>query len=98
MINDPFSSAKHKSPEWYPQGMEEDIREPNSRIVSEINEEKNDSQFMEEDPENKDIGELDIQGLEQACNAKNFDKIPDQQVEDLEEILSRAHKQKSLGI
>lgn len=53
---------------------------------------------MEEDPENIDIGELDIQGLEQACDANNFDKIPDQKVEDLEEILSRAHKKKSLGI
>jgi len=67
-------------------------------MVVDINEEQNDSQVMEEDPENIDIGELDIQSLEQACRTKFFDKNLDQQVEDLEEILSRAQRKKSLGI
>lgn len=39
MINDPFSSAKHKAPKWYLQGIEEDIREPDSRTIAENNEE-----------------------------------------------------------
>ena len=53
---------------------------------------------MEEEPKSIDIGELDILGLEQACRTIFFDKIPDRQLENLEEVLSRAQRQKSLGI
>ena len=53
---------------------------------------------MEEEPERIDIRDLDIRGLEQACKTKNYDKIPERQLENLEVILSRAQRQKSLGI
>jgi len=53
---------------------------------------------MEEDPENIYIGELDILGLGQACKSKNFDNIPDQQVDNLVEVLTRAQKNHSLGV
>lgn len=53
---------------------------------------------MEEEPENIDIGELDILGLEQACKTNNFDKIPDRQVDNLVEVLMQAQKNHSLGV
>jgi len=55
-------------------------------------------QLMEEDPENIDIGELDILSLELACKTDNFDKIPDRQLDKLEEVLKKAHKKHSLGV
>jgi len=45
---------------------------------------------MEEELERFDIGDLDILGLEQAFKKKEYDKIPERQVESLEVILSRA--------
>ena len=53
---------------------------------------------MEEEPESFDIGDLDILWLEQACNKEEYDKIPEQQLENLEVIFPREHKQRSLGI
>lgn len=55
-------------------------------------------QNMEEDTESIDIGELDILGLELACKIGNFEKIPDKQVDNLMEVLNRAHKKYSLGV
>lgn len=52
---------------------------------------------MEEEPESFDLGDLDILNLEQACK-KEFDKIPDRQLENLEVVLSRVHQQRTLGI
>lgn len=56
------------------------------------------AQFMEDDSEPIDIGELDILGLEQACKTGNFDKIPETQVDNLVEILNKAQKKYSLRI
>lgn len=53
---------------------------------------------MEEELKNIDIGELDILELEMACKTKKFDKIPARQLENLEVILSRAQRHKSLGV
>jgi len=47
-------------------------------------------QHMEEEPESFNIGDLDILGLEQACKKKEYDKIREQQLENLEVIPSRA--------
>lgn len=55
-------------------------------------------QHMEVEPESFNIGDLDILGLEQACKKKEYDKIPERRLENLEVILSRAQKQRSLGI
>jgi len=46
---------------------------------------------MEEEPESFDLGDLDIFSLEQACKKKEFNKIPDKQLENLEVVLSRVH-------
>lgn len=53
---------------------------------------------MEEETEAIDIGDLDLQGLEKACTTNNFDNIPAGQLKNLEEVLSQAQRQKSLGI
>jgi len=53
---------------------------------------------MKDEPESFNIGDLDILGLEQACKKNEHDKIPEQQLENLEVILSRAQKQRSLGV
>lgn len=50
---------------------------------------------MEEEPESINIRDLDIFG---PCKRKEFDKIPNKQLESLEVILSQAHKQRTLGI
>ena len=55
-------------------------------------------QFMEEEMENIDIGDLDITGLETACTTNNFDNIPAGQLRNLEEVLSRAQRKKDFGI
>lgn len=54
--------------------------------------------LMEEDPESFDLGDIDIFSLEQACKMKEFDTIPDQQLENLEVVLSRVHQHNTLGI
>lgn len=78
--------------------MEVDNPEPSSKTLKGREEPSQEPQIMEEDPENIDIGELDILGLEQACKTGNFDKIPDQQVDNLVEVLNRAQKKYSLGV
>ena len=67
-------------------------------IVDDSEAEQEIVQHMEEEPESFDIGDLDILGLEQACKKKEYDKIPERQLENLEVILSRAQKQRSLGV
>lgn len=53
---------------------------------------------MEEEPQSFDVGYLDIFSLEPACRKKEFDKIPDRQLQNLEVVLSRVHQQRTLGI
>jgi len=96
--NDTSSSDKHKIPAWNTQGMEVDNLQFDSRISEELTEELNEYQHMEEEPKRIDIGELEILGLEHACRTKFFNKIPDRQLENLEEVLSWEQRQKSLGI
>lgn len=68
--------------------MEVDNTAPSPRTAAETTEDLQESQYMEEDPENINIGKLDILGLEQACKTRNFDKIPDRQVDNLVEVLT----------
>lgn len=56
------------------------------------------SQSLEDDSEMIDLGEFDLQGLEQACDLGNFDTIPETQVDNLMEILNKAQKKYSLGV
>lgn len=46
---------------------------------------------MEEEPERFDLEDLDIFNLEQAYKRKEFDKISNRQLENLEVVLSRVH-------
>ena len=48
------------------------------------------SNFMEEDSEGLDLGELDILGLEDACRKKDYDKINPIQIHKLKMALSKA--------
>ena len=78
--------------------MEVDSTQMQLMIVDDTEAEQDAVQHMEEEPEGFDIGDLDILGLEQACKKKEYDKIPERQLENLEVILSRAQKQRSLGV
>jgi len=78
--------------------MEVDIPAPSSKTVEVTSKDYQEPELMEEDPENINIGELDILGLEKACKTGNFDKIPDRQVDNLVEVLTRAQKKHSLGV
>jgi len=61
--------------------------------------EDNDQQsLMEEEPESFDLGDIDIFRLEQACKRKEFDTIPDRQLENLEVVLTRMHQHNTLDI
>jgi len=53
---------------------------------------------MEEEPESFDLGEIDIFSLEQACKRKEFDTIPESQLENLEVVITRMHQHNTLGI
>ena len=53
---------------------------------------------MDEDQTLVDIGALDITGLEEACRTKNFEQIPEKEVDNLVEVLGRAQKKYSLGV
>jgi len=53
---------------------------------------------MKEEPENFDLGEIDIFSLKQAYKRKEFDLIPERQLENLEVALTRAHRHNTLGI
>jgi len=78
--------------------MEVDNPEPSTKEVKERAVDFQEPQLMEEDFENIDIGELEILGLEQACETRNFDKIPDRKVDNLVEVLNRDQKKYSLGV
>jgi len=95
---DPSSTAMRTVPTWCSQGMEVDNSQLDLSRATETTEDISDTHHMEEEPESIDIGDLDILGLEQACKTKNYDKILERQLENLEVILSRAQRQKSLGI
>lgn len=95
---DPSSMAIRIVPTWYLQGLEVDNSQPDLSRATETTEDISDTHHMEEEPESIDIGDLDILDLEQACKTKNYDKIPERQLENLEVILSRAQRQKSVGI
>ena len=69
-----------------------------ANIEEESMEESNYSQFMEEETEAINIGDLDLPGLEKACTTNNFDNFPTGQLKNLEEVLSRAQRQKYLGM
>jgi len=92
-----FNISKVDSQAGVSQEMEMDNPESSSKTLKETEEVFTEIQVMEEDPENIDIGELDILSLEQACKTGNFDKIPDRQVDKLVEVLNKAHKKHSLG-
>lgn len=53
---------------------------------------------MDKEPESFDLGGLDILELEAACKKKEFDKIPEHQLNTLEVILAREYQQHQLGI
>lgn len=48
-------------------------------------------QYMAEDPESIDMEGLDILELELACKKKDYDKIPELQLNKLEVVISRAY-------
>ena len=60
--------------------------------------ERSQPQIMDEDPENFDMEGLDILELEQACKKKNYDQIPEMQLNKLEIVLSKVYQFKQLGI
>lgn len=92
------TSDKQKEILWNTQAMQLEIPNPNASLEEEPMEELDYSQFMEEEIETIDIGDLDLPGLEKACTTNNFDNIRAGQLKNLEEVLSRAQRQKSLGI
>ena len=55
-------------------------------------------QQMEEEPESIDVTGLDIIELEIACKKKEYDNIPENQLNNLEVVISRAFNQHQLGI
>lgn len=55
-------------------------------------------QVMDEELESFDLGGLDILELEARCKKKEFDIIPEQQLNMLEVILARLYQQHQLGI
>lgn len=54
--------------------------------------------FIEEGPENEDIGGLDLLKLEAACRQKDFSEIPLREIDKLEGVLIKAQQNKYLGI
>ena len=97
-LNKLTTQSHTKSQAWVSQEMEVDNLETSNKTLKDSMEALLEHQIMEEDPENIDIGELDILGLEQACKTGNFDKILDRQVDKLVEVLNHAHKKHSLGV
>ena len=92
------NSDKQKDILWSTQDRPLEI--PNTAIGTEEEpmEEQDYSQFMDEETDKIDVGDLDLPSLEKACTTNNFDNIPAGQLKNLEEVLSRAQRQKSLGI
>lgn len=81
-----------------PEKMDMEFPQPSETPIVETEDLHQSPQIMEEDQEPLDIGELDILGLEQACRTKNFEKIPEREVDNLVEVLTRAQKKYSLGV
>jgi len=75
---------------WNTQGMDVDNMQPANTAITDTTKERSEAQHMEEEPESIDIGDLDILGLEQTCKTKEYDKILERHLENLEVILSRA--------
>lgn len=90
--------SNSKSQSWYTQGMEVDNVELATKSSKEGKENYQEPQIMEEDLESLDIGYLDILGLEQACKTGNFEKVPDQQVDNLVVVLNKAQQKYSLRV
>lgn len=61
-------------------------------------EDQNTPIHMEEEPESVDLEGLDILKLEAACRQKEYSNIHTREIERLEEVLTRAHHNKYLGI
>ncbi len=78
--------------------MDMDLTKQSGKALTETEDFLQPPQIMDEDQEPLDIGELDIPGLEEACHTKIFERIPEQQVDNLVEVLSRAQKKHSLGV
>lgn len=92
------TSDKQKEILWNTQVMQLEIPHSSANLEEEPMEESNYSQFLEKETEAIDIGDLDLRGLEKACTKNNFDNILAGQLKNLEEVLSQAQRQKSLGI
>lgn len=92
------TSSPSMIPIWKSQGMEVDNVRQETTVSIETAEEISEARHMEEEPKGIDIGDLDVLGLEQACKKKEYDKIPERQLENLEGNLSRAQQQRTLGI
>ena len=92
------SSEPPKDPDWKPNGMDVDCIPSHSMLSSLLPTESNLPQHMEEEPESIDLKGLDIFGMQQACKRKDYDKIPEFQLNALEVVISRAYQQQQLGI
>lgn len=88
------TSDKQKEILWSAQAMQLENPNRDARSEEEPMEEKDYSEFMEEETETFDTGDLDLPTLEKACTTNNFDNIPAGQLKNLEEVLSRAQRQK----
>jgi len=84
------SSSPSMNSKWNTQGMDVDNMQPTNTAITDTTKERSEAQHMEEEPESIDIGDLDILGLEQTCKTKEYDKILERHLENLEVILSRA--------
>lgn len=78
--------------------MDMEYSQPSGKALTETEDFLQSPQVMDEDLEPLDFGELDILGLEQACRTRNFEKIREEQVDNLVAVLSKAQKKYSLGV
>jgi len=78
--------------------MEVDGSSNHPLTLEETTSERNQPQLMDEDPENFDMEGLDIHELELACKKKDYDQIPEMQLNKLEIVLSKVYQQKQLCI
>jgi len=89
--NRKLSSGKAKD-------MDVDAPPIHSMSIATTLEDMNQPQVMHEEPESFNLGGLDIMELKEACKKKEFEKIPEHQLNTLEVILARAYQQHQLGI
>lgn len=73
--------------------MEVDTPSIHTKSTATTPEDMDQPQMMDEEPESIDLGGLDILELEAACKKKEFDRIPEQQLDTMEVILARAYQQ-----